>query len=184
MNYSTLNFREAAKAVVMAYRRWKFGLQHVDNSFYMASTASVCTDLVAGPYSFINHGCLLGPKVTIGRYSMLGPQVLIAGSDHVYNSTTSPIIFAGRPERIPPTTIGDDCWIGARAIILAGVTIGDGAVVAAGSVITKDVPPYQIVGGVPARLLRMRFESDSDLEKHQAMIKGPVVHGVRLRSFK
>ena len=57
-----------------------------------------------------------------------------------------------------PVTIMDDVWIGARAIILPGVTIGQGAIVAAGAVVTKDVPPFAIVGGVPARLIDYREE--------------------------
>lgn len=55
------------------------------------------------------------------------------------------------------TSIGHDVWIGARAVVMDGVRIGDGAVIAAGSVITKDVPPYAIVGGVPAKIIRHRF---------------------------
>ena len=57
------------------------------------------------------------------------------------------------------TVIGHDVWIGARALVLKGVTIGHGAIVAGGSVVTRDVPPYAIVGGVPAKVLRMRFDA-------------------------
>lgn len=59
-----------------------------------------------------------------------------------------------------PVVIGHDVWVGARALIMNGVTIGDGAIVAAGAVVTRDVPPYAIVGGSPARLIRFRFSSD------------------------
>lgn len=57
--------------------------------------------------------------------------------------------------------IGNDCWIGSYAIIMGGVTIGDGAVVAAGSIVTKDVPPYAIVGGIPAKVIRYRYNQDT-----------------------
>lgn len=60
-----------------------------------------------------------------------------------------------------PIVLGNDVWVGVRAIILSGVTIGDGAVVAAGSVVTKDVPPYAIVGGNPARIIKFRFSEDT-----------------------
>lgn len=59
-----------------------------------------------------------------------------------------------------PIVIGNDVWIGAQSIILSGVNIGDGAIIAANSVVTRDVPPYAIVGGVPAKVLKMRFPSD------------------------
>jgi len=60
-----------------------------------------------------------------------------------------------------PITIGNDVWIGVGAILLPGVTIGDGAIVSAGAVVAGDVPPYAIVGGSPARVLRRRFDSDT-----------------------
>ena len=70
-------------------------------------------------------------------------------------------------EKRPPTVIGNDVWIGYEAVIMAGVTIGDGAVIGARAVVTKDVPPYTIVGGVPAKPIRRRFPEDviSDLLK-------------------
>jgi len=60
--------------------------------------------------------------------------------------------------------IGDGCWIGSRAMIMQGVTLGEGAVVATGAVVTKDVPPYAVVGGVPAKIIKYRFPQE-DIEK-------------------
>lgn len=65
------------------------------------------------------------------------------------------------PEMLSPVSIGHDCWIGANAIVMGGVTIGTGAVVAAGAVVTHDVPPFAIVAGVPARVLRYRFDPET-----------------------
>ena len=62
------------------------------------------------------------------------------------------------------TVIGDGCWIGSRAMIMQGVTLGEGAVVATGAVVTKDVPPYAIVGGVPAKIIKYRFPEE-DIKK-------------------
>ena len=60
-----------------------------------------------------------------------------------------------------PIRIGSDVWIGSHVIVMGGVTIGDGAVVAAGSIVTKDVPPFAIVGGVPAKIIKFRFPSET-----------------------
>ncbi|TAE44073.1 MAG: acetyltransferase, partial [Bacteroidetes bacterium] len=134
--------------------------------------------------AFINVGCLIGPKVSIGRYTMLAPEVAIVGADHDYVCTDKPIIWAGRPKEIKPTRIGRDCWIGMRSIVLCGVTIGDGAIVAAGSVVTKDVASYDIVGGVPAKVLKKRFSSDGDIASHQAMLGGPIIDGYFLKKHQ
>jgi carbonic anhydrase/acetyltransferase-like protein (isoleucine patch superfamily) len=63
-------------------------------------------------------------------------------------------------EEYRQTIIGNDVWIGARAILIDGITVGDGAVIGAGAVVTKDVPPYAIVGGVPAKIIKYRFEPE------------------------
>lgn len=156
---------------MMVVRRAK-RLNNVSKTFYCSSNVNLSRDLVAGHYSFINFGCYICPKVSIGRYTMLGPRVAITGSDHNYNVPSLPAYFAGRPE-LPSTEIGDDVWVGYGSIILAGVTIGDGAIIAAGSVVTKDVPPYLIVGGVPAKPIRARFDDDS-IAEHKRMLENAV----------
>ena len=112
---------------------------------------------------------------------MLAPEVAVVGADHDYTAADTPIIWAGRPKEIRPTRIGRDCWIGMRAVVMSGVTIGDGAIVAACAVVTKDVAPYDIVGGVPARPLKRRFSSEEEIARHQTMLNGPVIDGYFLR---
>ena len=102
---------------------------------------------------------------------MLASQVAIVGGDHNYRNPGVPTVFSGR-DKLEPTYIGDDVWIGTRSVIMTGVRIGDGAIVAAGSVVTKDVDPYTIVGGVPAKFIKMRF-SDDDIKRHQKMLMMP-----------
>jgi virginiamycin A acetyltransferase len=121
-----------------------------------------------------------GPeRLTIGRYCALaaGVRFLMAGANHPTGgvSTFPFAIFGGEwrertvdliyglPSR-GDTVVGNDVWIGYEAIIMPGVTIGDGAIVASGALVTKDVPPYGIVGGNPARLLRTRFD-EADVER-------------------
>ena len=106
---------------------------------------------------------------------MLGPRVCIVGSDHIYNRPGTPMLFSGRPS-IPKTQIGDDVWIGCNAIIMCGVTIGNGAIIAAGSVVTKDVPPYEIWGGNPAKKIKDRFD-EKDFDHHESMLRGAPLDG-------
>ena len=169
--------RSTGRRLVMALRRRYFGLRSVHPTFYMARGCRVSKDLVAHEYSFINIGCVLDVHVELGRYAMLAPQVAIIGGDHLYNKPGVPIIFTGRPEPPPVTMIGDDAWIGYGAIILAGVKIGRGSIVGAGSVVTKDIPPYEIHAGIPARKIGERFSSATERAIHERVLLGPVVNG-------
>lgn len=89
--------------------------------------------------------------VFVGNRTLIGPGVCICTSTHDLEPS---IRNAQGGSFAKPIRIGDDCWIGARAIILPGVTIGDGSMVAAGAVVSKDVEPGCVVGGVPARIIR------------------------------
>jgi acetyltransferase-like isoleucine patch superfamily enzyme len=100
-----------------------------------------------GPFNIINAF----DDCTIGRNSMLGPYVNINCADHGMECGEEPMRF--QCGCYGPVVIGEDCWICSHAVILMGVTIGDGAVVAAGSVVNSDVPPYAIVAGVPAKIV-------------------------------
>lgn len=93
-------------------------------------------------------------SVEIGDDCIFGPHVSIFAENHVYRSRETPIRLQGATRK--GVRIGSDCWFGANATVLDGVTVGDGCVVAAGAVVTKDVPPYSIVGGVPARVIGTR----------------------------
>ncbi len=104
-----------------------------------------------GPYSYI--GC--SGYIEIGNNVMISPRVSIYAENHVFDRTDIPMKEQGVKKQF--VTIEDDCWIAANSIILAGVTIGKGSVVSAGSVVTKDVPPYSLVGGVPARIIKKRI---------------------------
>lgn len=144
-------------------------LGDVDATASVHPSARVSTDLSAGPYVFIGRDCTIPPLVSIGKYTMLASTVAVVGDDHCWSDPTLPIQFSGRPTQ-QHTVIGDDAWLGHGVIVMRGVTIGDGAIVAAGAVVTRDVPDYEIWGGVPARRIRSRFESDSQREQHEQML--------------
>ncbi|MCR4437147.1 MAG: CatB-related O-acetyltransferase [Clostridiales bacterium] len=112
-------------------------------------------DIEIGDYSGLGLNCRVSGPLTIGDNVMMGPDVLIYTQNHNFGSTQIPMIKQGNSER-RKVTIGNDVWIAARVIILSGVTIGDGAVIGAGAVVTKDVPPYAVVGGNPARVIKYR----------------------------
>ena len=108
-----------------------------------------------GDYSGIGVNARINGACTIGHHVMMGSDVVILTRNHAFTRTDIPMLEQGfEDER--PVAIGDDVWIGDRVIILPGVTIGSGSILAAGAVVTRDVPEYAIVGGVPARILKMR----------------------------
>lgn len=107
-----------------------------------------------GNFSAIGRNARIG----IARHptNLLSTNLIFYKKNQIYNKWARPIIF----EEFKKTKIGNDVWIGESVMILGGVTIGDGAVIAARSVVTKDVPPYAIVGGVPAKILKYRFNEE------------------------
>ena len=122
-------------------------------------------------YTYLGKNSLI-QNSTIGKFCSIANDVLIGlGAHPIYNFSTSPIFYKkNNPLKIvlvdkdsqfqeyKPIVIGHDVWIGTRAIVLDGVSIGTGSIIAANSVVTKDVPPYAIVAGSPARIIRFRFD--------------------------
>lgn len=144
-------------------RLWAKRKLEIGNYFYIGRDSFIETDCVIGDY------VIFANKVgVVGRYDHnyqeIGRPIRVAQSirDSNYNWKGLDSI----------TIIGNDVWIGYGAVILSGVTIGDGAIVAAGSVVTKNVNAYTIVGGNPARLIRNRFENDADLLNHVSILNG------------
>ena len=121
------------------------------------------------------HYPFIGDKLIIGKFCALaeGVRFIMNGANHKLSGfSTYPFSIFGngweqvmpKPEELPykgDTVVGNDVWIGYRALILPGVRIGDGAIVAAGAVVTRDVPPYTVVGGNPASPIRPRFPEET-----------------------
>lgn len=150
----------------------------------MAEGVNVYRATVSGPVTIGRHSYLSGPRIdivahlnsiTIGGFCSIARGVQIQEYNHVTSGLTT--AFLSRrvdsrrgfsPDEIDskgPVSIGNDVWIGANSTVVSGVSIGTGAVIAAGAVVTKDVPPYAVVAGNPARLLRYRFESAALIEE-------------------
>lgn len=130
---------------------------------------AVVSGSVIGRFTYI--GCARVSGADIGAFCSIGPDVIIGLSEHPTNwLSTHPAFYSVAMQANATFSkeelfqhwkrpkIGNDVWIGARAVILGGVTIGDGAIIAAGAVVTSDVRPYSIVGGVPAREIKRRFD--------------------------
>ena len=105
-------------------------------------------------YANVNFVALDDGYITIGDNVMMAPGVTILTTNHRFDRTDIPMIEQGHVSA--PVSIGNDVWIGQRAMIMPGVHIGNGCIVAAGAVVTKDVPDFAVVGGVPARILKYR----------------------------
>lgn len=120
----------------------------IGRKIHFSSHISLGNHSGIGDYSYF-YG-----TVSIGNNVIIAPQCLFISENHIIDSLEVPIREQGI--RTGKITIGSDVWIGSRSIILAGVVIGDGAVIGAGAVVTKDIPPYAVVGGVPASIIKYR----------------------------
>ena len=122
--------------------------------------------------------CTKAP-LTIGKKVIFGPKPTIITGDHRIDLLDRYIIDITDEEKLPendqPVMIEDGCWIGANVTILKGVTIGHGSVVAAGSVVTKSFPPYSIIGGVPAKLIKMRF-TEEEIKESDRILYGKIIN--------
>ena len=132
------------------YRRFFLGDHSVIESYCCINNA--VGDVVIGDYTRIGiHNTIIGP-VCIGNHVNLAQGITVTALNHNFEDKTKRIDEQGITTK--PVIIGDDVWIGANAVILPGVTIGKHCVVAAGAVVTKDVPDNTIVGGVPAKEIK------------------------------
>ena len=168
----------------------KFPLAHYDRLCFLKNIITN-PNIIVGDYTYYDdfedvhnfeknvkyHFDFTGDKLIIGKFCMIASDVtfIMNGANHLTDAvSTFPFAIFGNgwedamKEKTYPTkgdtTIGNDVWIGYKAMIMAGVTIGDGAIIASRSVVTKDVAPYSIVGGNPAKEIKKRF-SEEKIEK-------------------
>lgn len=172
------------------WRKYSFGRNfHCGRGvvLWAKNSLSVGDNFYIGKHSQIECDAQIGDNVILANFvSFVGRY------DHNYQQVGKPIAYA---ERIinsdykwkgldSKIIVQDDVWIGLGSIVLSGVTIGEGSVIAAGSVVTKDVPPYSIAAGVPARKIRDRFDTAEDLEKHLQIIAQKKIENTYYRKIK
>ena len=132
------------------YRRFSLGRRSVVESYCCINNA--VGDVVIGDHTRIGIHCTVIGPVTIGSHVNLAQGITVTALNHNFNDPSLRIDEQGVSTKA--VVIGDDVWIGANAVILPGVTIGSHVVVAAGAVVTKDVPANTLVGGVPAKIIK------------------------------
>jgi acetyltransferase-like isoleucine patch superfamily enzyme len=154
---AAIGAKSAIGAGVTVERPWgvSIGQRFVAESGVHFKLADDAAQVIVGDYTFVGRGTALDvlQVVTIGSHTVIAPDCFITDHNHGLSRDRR---IDQQPCVAKPIAIGNDVWLGTKAVVLAGVQIGDGAVVAAGSVVTRDVPPMTIVAGVPARVVRSR----------------------------
>lgn len=170
--------RLQTKTKVFACRKF---LTHGDNLHLGARTRIWAPERVTiGNDVYIGKDVHIEANCEIGDYCLIANRVAIVGRhDHDFSAIGFPVRFApwvgssrfANPYALEKAVIESDVWLGYGAIVLTGVTIGRGSIVAAGSVVTKNIPPYSIAAGVPARVIGQRFSEAAVISRHEAAIK-------------
>ena len=131
-----------------------FYLEKCGAKIRVKSGAEIALNAIVGNNSELGSNCIIQSNVIIGDNVIMGPDVKIYSRNHKFDRLDVPIQKQGKEKLV--TEIGNDVWLGANVIITAGNKIGNHTIIAAGSVVTKNVPDYAIVGGVPAKILKYR----------------------------
>lgn len=130
-------------------------IRHCGKNVNIEHGAIFSSKLSIGDNSGVGIDCVCGGEVIIGNDVMMAPECVIISRNHEFSSIDIPMRLQGYKEA-QPCVIGDDVWIGRRVMIMPGVSIGSHSIIAAGAVVTNDVPEYAIVGGVPAKVIKYR----------------------------
>lgn len=164
-----LNFRSRCQKNMMAECGYNVTIGHAGDFYY--SHIHIGNNVHIGPYASFMASVA---HVYIADYVMFGPHVTIRGGDHRIDVLGKHIIEVSAHEKLPENDadviIEKGAWVGCNVTILKGVTIGTGAVIGAGSLVTKSIPPYAIAVGSPAKVVKYRF-TEKEIEEHERLLK-------------
>lgn len=150
-------------------RAIQYRLKGCGSGSYIANRVRIRPDAVTiGRDSFIGPESWLASELQIGNWVMLAGRVAVVGGDHLSDVVGTPMIHTGRGQN-QPVIIEDDVWVGYGVVIMHGTRIGEGAVIAAGAVVVEDVEAYTVVGGVPAKCLKRRFDQNAEIEHRNSL---------------
>jgi acetyltransferase-like isoleucine patch superfamily enzyme len=143
---------------------WGIFFKHVGTNVQIGSNCKFVNPkrITIGNNVLINHHVEMeatGGEIILGNFILIGMHAKFINANHKFDDWKKPISLQGISQS--KIILEDDIWIGMHAIILPDVTIGRGSIVAAGAVVTKDVEPYSIVGGVPAKIIKYRFDKET-----------------------
>jgi acetyltransferase-like isoleucine patch superfamily enzyme len=174
-----LNFSKGFDRILMYLYRSQFAACGKNVHFYPRESYFYYKTIEIGNNVFIGPGAMFlasDSSITIRDKVLFGPKVSIIGGNHSTHIIGKLMYDYRIPDKLPsddqPVVIETDVWVGSGSYILNGVTVCRGAIIAAGAVVTKDVPPYAIVGGVPARILKYRWTVEEILE-HERLLYRP-----------
>ena len=159
--HSSSVVRSKVRLDVLPFNAFSLGAHSTVESFCVVNNG--VGDVHIGSHSTVGIGSVVIGPVHIGNDVIIAQHVVFSGLNHSYEDIS--VAIHRQPVTTRPIVIEDECWIGANAVITAGVTIGKHSVVAGGSVVTKNVPPYSVVGGNPARLLKQYNSTNGKWEK-------------------
>ena len=150
--------RRRTRMDVLPFNYFEIGINSTIEDFSTINNG--VGDVIIGDRTRIGLGCVLIGPVKVGNDIMFAQNIVVSGLNHGYRDINLPPSL--QPVETKPIVIEDNVWIGANSVITAGVTIGKHCVIAAGSVVTKSIPPYSVAGGNPAKILR-KYNFDNQI---------------------
>lgn len=168
-------WKASLRIVYSAFIKYRYQINPLGEGFRWGYRWNIWRGVVkVGHFAYLGSGTHILYPTVIGDLCMVAQDTHFVGNDHGFSEPGIPMRTANLwdESRKKITIVESEAWIGQRSLILAGVKIGRGAIVAAGSVVTKDVAPYTIVAGVPARIIKNRFRTQEDQDRHVQKLYG------------